>query len=398
MDLSNIEFGAAMKEECFHFEEGVTFINHGSYGAVPTKIREKQKQLLDVVNDNPGVFYRQKKVELFQRSIDAAAKFLGADPSNLVFVQNATTGVNSVLKSFPWQKGDEILASIYTYKAVEYACRKVAEFSTGGHIHQFEIRFPIKDESEVVDSMTSFLDKHPRIKLVVLDHITSPTALVFPVKKMITECRKRGVLVLIDAAHAPGQLEINLEQLDPDFYTGNFHKWVFTPRGCAILWIRKDHQSWCTPLVTSHMYKNGIQLEYRVQGTRDDIPYLLVPDSIKFYQDVGGRDKIVQYTTTLLDKASALIAERLNTEVLQIPKSMEAPFMRLVLLPEIEGYDKTWEDAEKMITDIMEKHKINCVVSAAQDELYLRLSANIYNHMDDYEKIADLLCNFPRKV
>ncbi|XP_048730048.1 uncharacterized protein LOC125647413 [Ostrea edulis] len=397
MELSGIEFGAAMKKECFHFEDGFTFINHGSFGVVPTKIREKQKQLLDVLNDNPGVFYRQTNVELFQRSIDAAAKFLGADPSNLVFVQNATAGVNSVLKSFPWQKGDEILASIYTYKAVEYACRKVAEFPTGGHIHQFEIRFPIKDESEVVDNMTSFLDKHPRIKLVVLDHITSPTALVFPVKKMIAECRKRGVLVLIDAAHAPGQLEINLEQLDPDFYTGNFHKWVFTPRGCAILWIRKDHQNWCTPLVTSHMYKKGIQLEYRVQGTRDDIPYFLVPDSIQFYQDVGGRDKIVQYTNALLDKASVLIAERLNTEVLQIPKSMEAPGMRLVLLPEFEGYEKTWEGSEKMYMDIMNKYKINCAIYPVQDELYLRLSANIYNHMADYEKIADLLCNLTRK-
>ncbi|XP_048727471.2 uncharacterized protein LOC125645722 [Ostrea edulis] len=396
MDLSKIEFGVFMKKECFHFEEGFTYVNHGAYGEVPLKIRDKQKQLLDVLNDNPGVFYRQTNKQLYNASIDAAAKFLGADPANLVFVQNATTGANTVLKSFPWQKGDEILASTYTYKAVEYACRKVAEFSTGGHIHQFEIRFPIKDESEVVDSMTSFLDKHPRIKLVVLDHITSPTALVFPVKKMITECRKRGVLVLIDAAHAPGQLEINLEQLDPDFYTGNFHKWVFTPRGCAILWIRKDHQSWCTPLVTSHMYKKGIQSEYRVQGTRDDIPYFLVPDSIQFYQDVGGRDKIVQYTKTLLDKASVLIAERLKTEVLQIPKSMEAPGMRLVLLPEFEGYEKNWEGSKNLYMDIMNKYKINCAIYPVQDELYLRLSANIYNHMADYEKIADLLCKLTR--
>jgi selenocysteine lyase/cysteine desulfurase len=120
------------------------------------------------------------------------------------------------------------------------------------------------------------------------DHITSPTALVFPLKKMIAECRKRGVMVLVDAAHAPGQLEINLEDLDPDFYTGNFHKWVYTPRGCAILWIRKDHHNWCTPLVTSHMYNKGVQLEYRVQGTRDDIPYFLVPDAIEFYQEIGG--------------------------------------------------------------------------------------------------------------
>ncbi|XP_061177973.1 uncharacterized protein LOC133186717 [Saccostrea echinata] len=397
MEHCKIEFGTVMKKECFHFEEGYTYINHGSYGVVPTKIRDKQKQLLDALNDNPDVFYRRILVQLFGRAIEAAAKFLGADPANLVFVQNATTGVNSVLKAFPWQKGDEILATVYTYKAVEYACRKAAEFSTGGHIHQFDIRFPINDDSEVVDSMTSYLDKHPKIKLVVLDHITSPTALVFPIKKMIAESRKRGVMVLIDGAHAPGQLEINLEELDPDFYTGNFHKWVFTPRGCAILWIRKEHQDWCTPLVTSHMYKKGIQLEYCIQGTRDDIPYFCVPEAIQFYKDVGGMEKINKYARNLLDKASALIAERLGTEMLQIPKSMEAPGMRLVLLPEYEGYDKTWEGSEKLYMDIMNQHKINCVIYPVQSELYLRLSANIYNEMEDYIKIADLLRKLPKK-
>ena len=120
------------------------------------------------------------------------------------------------------------------------------------------------------------------------DHITSPTALVFPLKKMIEECRKRGVLVLVDGAHAPGQMEINLEELRPDFYTGDFHKWMYTPRGCAFLWVHKDHQGWCTPLVTSNKYKEGFQMEFCVQGTRDDNPYFLIPEAIQFYKDVGG--------------------------------------------------------------------------------------------------------------
>lgn len=110
-----------------------------------------------------------------------------------------------------------------------------------------------------------------------------------PLKRMIEECRKRGVLVLIDGAHAPGQIEINLEELCPDFYVGNFHKWVYTPRGCAFLWVHKDHQNWCTPLVTSYMYDKGFQLEYGQQGTRDDTPYFLIPDAIQFYKDMGGR-------------------------------------------------------------------------------------------------------------
>ncbi|XP_061177980.1 uncharacterized protein LOC133186720 [Saccostrea echinata] len=397
MDLSKVDFGAAMKKQCFHFEEGFTYVNHGAYGEVPVIIREKQKQLLDTQNDNTGMFFRDETPRLYRKAIEAAAQFLRADPGNLVLVQNATTGVNSVLKAFPWTKTDEILATVYTYKAVEYACRKVAEFSTGGHIHQFDIRFPIRDEMEVVKSMTSYLAEHPKIKLVVLDNITSPTALKLPLKEMISECRKRSVMVLIDGAHAPGQVEINLEELSPDFYVGNFHKWVYTPRGCAFLWIHKDHQDWCTPLVTSHMYKKGFQKEFCTQGTRDDIPYFLLPESIKFYHDVGGREKINNYTRNLLDKASELIAERLGTEVLQIPKSMEAPGMRLVLLPECEGYDKTWKGSENLYMDIMKKHKINCAVYPVQGELYLRLSANIYNEISDYEKLTDILLQLSRK-
>lgn len=396
--MANAIFGAAMKKECFHFEERVTFLNHGSYGAIPIKIRDRQKQLHDELNDNPDLFYRQTEYQLYTQARDAAARFVGADPENLVFVQNATTGVNSVLKALPWRDGDEILTTVHTYRAVANACRKVAEFSTGGHIHQFDIRFPIKDEQQVVESMTSHLDKHPKIRLVVLDHITSPTALVFPLREMIAECRKRGVLVFIDGAHAPGQVEINLEELQPDFYTGNFHKWVFTPRGCAILWIAKQHHDWCTPLVTSHMYKKGVQLEYFMQGTRDNIPYFLVPEALKFFSEIGGMEKIHQYTKALLDNVTSMISDKLGTPKPEIPKSMEAPYMRLVLLPEYEGYPAgTHEGAERLILDLMRKHRINTAVCPAQDQLYLRLSATVYNQLSDYEKIAEVLNALPRK-
>uniref|UniRef100_K1QLG5 Isopenicillin N epimerase n=1 Tax=Magallana gigas TaxID=29159 RepID=K1QLG5_MAGGI len=232
-------------------------------------------------------------------AIQAAAEFLGADPNNVVLVQNATTG---------------------------------------GHFHQLEINFPIKDEEEIVRNMASAIDEHPSVRTVLLDHITSPTALLMPLKRMIEECRKRGVLVLIDGAHAPGQIEINLEELCPDFYVGNFHKWVYTPRGCAFLWVHKDHQNWCTPLVTSYMYDKGFQLEYGQQGTRDDTPYFLIPDAIQFYKDMGGR-----------------------------------------------------EGSQNLQFDIMNKHRIHVTVNSIQGRLYMRLAANIYNEMADYDKLADLL-------
>ncbi|XP_062619113.1 uncharacterized protein LOC134280688 [Saccostrea cucullata] len=396
MDLSAIEFGATMKKEGFHFEDGFTYINHGSYGAVPLQIREKQKQLLDELNDNPDLFFRQKEYELYIRARDAAAKFVGADPENLVFVQNTTTGVNTVLKSLSWQPGDEILATVSTYKAVANACRQAAEV-LAGQFRQFDIRFPIRDESEVVESMTNHLDKYPKIRLVVIDHISSTTALVFPLKKMIAECRKRGVLVLVDGAHAPGHVEVNLEDLQADFYTGSFHKWLYAPRGCAILWISKKHQDWCIPLVTSNNYKKGVQLEYFIQGLRDNIPYLIVPDLLEFYKEIGGMERIHKYTGPLLEKASSMVAERLGTMTPDIPKSMMAPNMRLVLLPVYKGYTEiTHELGDELLFHIMTKYKLHCAVCQAQGQLYLRLSANIYNELSDYEKAADILCNLPR--
>nr|XP_022334107.1 hercynylcysteine sulfoxide lyase-like isoform X1 [Crassostrea virginica] len=397
MDLSKIEFGARMKTECFHFEEGYIFVNHGAYGEVPVKIRDKQKQLLDTMNDNTGTYFREVTPRMYMEAINAAAAFLGADPNNLVLVQNATSGVNTVLRAFPWKQGDGILTTTYTYKAVQNTCHRVSQLPTGIKVHQFEIRFPISNESELTKAMTSCLDQNPSIKLAILDHITSPTALVFPLKKMIEECRKRGVLVLVDGAHAPGQMEINLEELRPDFYTGNFHKWMYTPRGCAFLWVHKDHQGWCTPLVTSNKYKEGFQMEFCVQGTRDDIPYFLIPEAIQFYKDVGGMDKINRYKRELLGPASVMLAERLQTRLLEIPDSVVAPGMRLVLLPEYQGYPKTVEGSEKLFLDLTHLHKTNTAIYCVQGELYIRLSVNIYNEMADYERLAEVLCQLPRK-
>ncbi|XP_052695854.1 uncharacterized protein LOC128174315 [Crassostrea angulata] len=394
MAKAGVEFGAEVKKKYFHFKEAFTFLNHASYGAVPSHIREKQKQLLDVVNDNPDVFYRQAWKPFMSTAIQAAAEFLGADPNNVVLVQNATTGINTVLKAFPWKKGDEILATTHTYCSIQNTCRKAAQISTGGHFHQLEINFPIKDEEEIVRNMASAIDEHPSVRIVLLDHITSPTALLMPLKRMIEECRKRGVLVLIDGAHAPGQIEINLEELCPDFYVGNFHKWVYTPRGCAFLWVHKDHQNWCTPLVTSYMYDKGFQLEYGQQGTRDDTPYFLIPDAIQFYKDMGGRERITKYTKELLDSACKMIAERLQTRLAEIPKSMEVPGMKIVLLPDCtynERYSNTWEGSQNLQFDIMNKHRIHVTVNSIQGRLYMRLAANIYNEMADYEKLADLL-------
>lgn len=369
---------------------GIFFLNHGSYGAVPVPVRERQKELLDLMNENPDRFYKIVEGRLYDEARRAASAFLGAKAENLVFVPNATTGVNTVLRSLPWDDGDEILGTNFTFTSNVNACRSVAD-SINGKFHQFQIRFPIKDSSEIVKSMTSYLDNFQKIRLVVLDHISSPTTVVFPVKEMIAECRKRHVLTLVDGAHAIGQVEVNLEDLRPDFYTGNFHKWLYTPRGCAILWVAEEHQKWCAPLLISLQYKKGYQKEFKIQGTRDNIPYLVVPEVLKFFEDIGGLEKIHCYADTLLDSACQMLWNRLGARPVEVPESMKAPNMRLIHLPRFKGYTINFEGARKLNLDIMEKHKVVCLICAVQGQFFLRLSANVYNELSDFVKLVDAL-------
>nr|XP_022290925.1 uncharacterized protein LOC111102466 isoform X1 [Crassostrea virginica]XP_022290926.1 uncharacterized protein LOC111102466 isoform X1 [Crassostrea virginica] len=244
--------------------------------------------------------------------------------------------------------------------------------------------------------MTSYLDNFPKIRLVLLDHISSPSALVLPLREMIAECRKRRVLVMVDGAHAVGQLRLNLEDLGADFYFGSCSKWLYTPRGCAVLWVAEEHQKWCTPLIISLKHRTGFHSEFRCQGTRDNVPYLAVPEAIQFLEDIGGLEKVHAYTEMLLGKACRILWERLGAKPVKIPESIEAPNIRLIQLPVFPGYPVTYEGARRLNLDLLEHHKVVCLICAIQDHFYLRLSANVYNEVSDFVKLADALCELSR--
>ena len=153
---------------------------------------------------------------------------------------------------------------------------------------------------------------------------------MFPVKQIIQELHKLGVLVLIDGAHAPGQLELNFEELGADFYTGNLHKWCYAPKGCAFLWVSQQFRSTLEPLVTSHLYKQSLQNQFFMQGTMDHTPFLCAKTALEFYSDQGGRESLTEYVTPLLDWAQQMLCHHLNTSILPVPSSMVAPFMRVL--------------------------------------------------------------------
>jgi isopenicillin-N epimerase len=227
----------------------IVFLNHGSFGACPKDILQLQDKLRRQMEAEPVQFLWRRYEERLEPARKALAKFIGARSADVVFVTNATTGVNAFFRSFKLRRGDEILTVNLDYNA----CRNVLverARSTGAKLVVAQVPFPLRTADEAVEAILRAVT--PRTRVAMLDHITSNTGLVLPVKRLIRELAARGVETLVDGAHAPGMLPLDLSELRPAAYTGNLHKWVCAPKGAAFLWVREDHQAGIQPAVVSH--------------------------------------------------------------------------------------------------------------------------------------------------
>src|SRR5436853_1868589 len=250
MECRMIEFGAAVKRE-FLLESGVAFLNHGSFGAAPSAVLEAAERWRQRMDANPDLFLREILPGKLREAAAELARFIRARPDDVVFVDNATAGVNAVLRALEFRARDEILATTHTYGAVRQAIRYVCD-RTGARPVEADVSLPLTGESSLVAAFSACVTS--RTRLVVLDHISSPTGLIFPVAELAALARARGAQVLIDGAHGPGQLELDVPALGADWYVGNCHKWLFAPRSCAFLWCREDSKRELHPLAISHHY------------------------------------------------------------------------------------------------------------------------------------------------
>src|SRR5882762_5328422 len=240
-----IEFGAAARRE-FLLESGTAFLNHGSFGAAPRSVLEAAESWRRRMEANPDLFLREILPGALRAGAAQVAQFIRAKPDDVVFIDNATAGMNAVLRALQFDANDEILATTHTYGAVRQAIRYVCD-RTGARLVEAEVSLPVTGESSLV----------------------SPTGLIFPVAELAALARARGAQVLIDGAHGPGQLELDVPALGADWYVGNCHKWLFAPRSCAFLWCRDDSKRDLHPLAISHHYGEGFTAEFDWTGTRD---------------------------------------------------------------------------------------------------------------------------------
>jgi len=379
------------------FDPHVSFLNHGSYGACPRVVLEKQQELRTRIEQEPVRFFVREYQELLDSAREKVARFLGARPDDLAFVSNATTGCNTVLRSLELNPGDELVVTDHGYNA----CRTAIEFAAeraGASVVVASLPFPIEGPEVVEQAVLSVVGK--RTRCVLIDHVTSPTGLVLPVERLVAALRERGVFVMIDGAHAPGMLPLDLTALGADAYTGNAHKWLCAPKGAAILHVRPEHHGRVRPLTISHganaqgSDRSRFHLEFDWCGTFDPTAWLSIPAAMDFLKGLlpGGWEALRASNHAKVVAGRQALCAALG-EPPPAPASMLGS-LASVLLPELPAtmLEKIrWNDP--LADRLWHEHSIEVPIMdwPSPRRRLLRISAQAYNEVGEYEQLAALL-------
>lgn len=375
-------------------DPAVTFLNHGSFGACPLVVLEEQSRLRSEMEAEPVKFLVRELEGRLDAAREVLASFVGARADDLAFVPNATTGVNTILRWLPLQPGDELLTTDHAYNACLNALEAEAS-RRGARVVIAKIPFPLESPDQAFEAVMA--EVTPRTRLVLLDHVTSPTGLVLPVERLVPAIQALGALVLVDGAHAPGMLPLALGQLGADFYTGNCHKWMCAPKGAAFLHVREDRQEAVRPLVVSHganlkrSDRSRFRLEADWTGTCDPTPWLCVPAALHHLGKLlpGGWPEIQERNRSMALQGRALLCETLGIPV-PAPESMigslasvPLPRGRMPLPPLFidELQDALWSRAIE----------VPVMHWPAPPSRLLRISPHLYNDGGDLERLAEAM-------
>lgn len=375
----------------------ITFVNHGSFGACPREVLAVQRGWQDRIEAEPVRFFARELEGHLDEARRALAALVGADAKNLAFVPNATHGVNAVMRSLRFQPNDEILTTDHAYAACKNALDFVAR-RTGTKVVVARIPFPLRDASEVVERVAAAASQHTRLALI--DHVTSPTGLVFPVADLVRALDERGIDCLVDGAHAPGMVPLDLRELGAAYYTGNAHKWLCTPKGAAFLHVRPDKQARVRPLVISHgatsprRDRPRLQLEFDWLGTDDPTAVLSIPAAIRFLSGLfkGGLPALMEHNRRLALAARAHLANELGV-ALPCPDEMIGTLAALPL-PRGDGVaPRSPFFSDALQERLFEQHHIEVPIVAwpAAPQRLVRIAAQAYNTRDDYVRLGEAL-------
>jgi isopenicillin-N epimerase len=374
----------------------ICYLNHGSFGATPKAVLAVQAELRARMEREPVLFLHREIEGLLDEAKAALAAFVGARAEDLVPVNNATTGVSTVLRSLEFAPSDEILVTDHGYNACNNAADFVAE-RTGARVVRAAVPFPLRSPDQVVEPILAAVS--PRTRLVLVDHVTSPTGLIFPIERLIAPLRERGLLVMIDGAHAPGMLPLDVDALGADFYTGNCHKWLCSPKGAAFLHVRAEHQARIRPLAISHgansrrQDRSRYRLELDYDGTDDPTAFLSVPAALRFLGALfpGGWSELRRRNRELALAGRALLCDALGIAA-PAPEEMIGS-LASVPLPDARSKPIEPLGLDPLQLELFQRHHVEVPVMAwpAPPRRLLRISPQAYNTLGEIRALAEAL-------
>jgi isopenicillin-N epimerase len=389
----------AASPEHWLLDPKVIFLNHGSFGACPRRVLEDQSEWRARLERQPLQFLVRDLEPHFDAARAALAQFVGADANDLVFIPNTTHGINTVLRSLVFQPGDELLTTDHEYNASRNAFDFVAERS-GAKVVVAKLPFPVRNDDDLIAPILAAAT--PRTRLAMVDHVTSQTGLVLPIARIVDELKRREIDTLVDGAHAPGMVPLDLNRLGAAYYTGNCHKWMCAPKGAALLHVRPDRQNLIRPLTISHgansarKDRSRFQLEFGWQGTFDPSAYLAVAEAIQFIGSLlpGGWPAVMEW-----NRALALAGSNILCAALQVPAPCPDAMigsLASIPLPDAapDALPRLLPANEYPLQDALrQKHGIEVPLISwpAAPRRVVRISAQLYNSLPHYERLAQAL-------
>jgi isopenicillin-N epimerase len=376
----------------------VVFLNHGSFGACPRAVLAFQRELQERMERQPVQFLHREIEGLLDHAREALARFLGAEPANLVFVANATEGVNTVLHSLEFKPGDELLVTDQEYNA----CRNALNYAAtraGAKVAVAEVPFPLKSPDDALDSILCRASPHTRLAL--LDHVTSQTGMIMPIARLVKELAARGIDTLVDGAHAPGMVPLDLREIGAAYYTGNCHKWLCAPKSAGFLCVQPDRQKFVNPLSISHgansprTDRSRFQLEFGWTGTHDPTARLSIPEAVRYIGSLlpGGWPEVMARNHELALAARNVLCRALGVaapcpdECIGSLAAVPLPDAPATELPAPPLYIDPLQNRLREKYDI----EVPVIYWPAYPKRLIRVSAQLYNSLPQYELLAEAI-------
>jgi isopenicillin-N epimerase len=380
----------------FALDPSIVFLNHGSFGSCPIAVLEYQNGLRKRMERQPVQFLARDLEDLLDESRRTLGEFVGADPDDLVFVPNATSGVNAVLRSIRFQPGDELLVTDHEYNACRNAINYAAELG-GAKVVTVRIPFPLSSPDEVIAAVMAKVSEKTR--LLVIDHVTSPTGLILPIQSIVNQLNELGIDTFVDGAHAPGMIPVNIEEIGAAYYTGNCHKWLCAPKGAGFLHVQKNKQEEVRPLIISHgansprTDRSRFQIEFAWMGTNDPTAALCLPRAIEYMGSLlpGGWSEIMDRNRKLALAARKIICLTFNVPS-PSPDSMIGS-LASIPLPDSRGPEPLVGRTQftRWQNELMARCKVEVPIIPwpSHPHRLVRISAQVYNFMAQYDLLAE---------